>query len=192
LDEAADALALVGARVVDVVPLTQRARVDAEENQFPNEWVAPEFEGQRTKFPVVIRRRFHLLVTVGIHPDRGRNIERAGEIIDHGIDEILHALVLEGGTSDDWDELVGNCLAADAGFQHLRRHGFFFEDCFGHFVVEVGNRLDQVRVGFLDFRLVLLGNVAHFVDRAHRVVVEIEHRLAVHNVELALEIIFFP
>jgi hypothetical protein len=44
-----------------------------------------------------------------------RNVERAGEIIDDGVDEVLDALVLEGGTADDGDEAGwrrsgGECL----------------------------------------------------------------------------------
>ena len=50
-----------------------------------------------------------------VDADGGRNVERAGKIIDDGIDEELDALVLEGGTTDDRDmKFVGNGEAADA------------------------------------------------------------------------------
>src|SRR6266496_6143688 len=59
LDQARNAFALVSARVVNRVALTQRAGINSEENQLPDERVAPKFEGQRTKIAVVIRRHFH-------------------------------------------------------------------------------------------------------------------------------------
>ena len=77
-------------------------------------------------------------------PDCRRNIERAREIIDHRIDQILHALVLEGGTADHRDELVRDRLPANARLQHLRRDRLLFEDRFRDFIVDIGNRFDQI------------------------------------------------
>ena len=48
----------------------------------------------------------------------------------------------------------------------------------------------QCCVSLFDECLVLFRNLAHFVDGTHRVVVEIEHRFAVYDIELAFEIIF--
>ena len=59
------------------------------------------------------------LVGVRVHAPGRRNIDRAREIIDDGIDEILDALVLESGTADNRDELVRDGLAADACFENL-------------------------------------------------------------------------
>ena len=53
LDQAADALALVGARIVNRVALGELARVHAEEDELSNEGVAPELERQRAECPVV-------------------------------------------------------------------------------------------------------------------------------------------
>ncbi len=64
-----------------------------------------------------------------------------GQIIDHGVDEILHALVLERGPADDRDEFVRDRLAANAGLQHLRRDRLLLEDRFGDLVVDIGDRL---------------------------------------------------
>ena len=142
LNQTANPLALVRARVVNVVALAQFSGIDAEENQFPNEWVAPQFESEGTELPLVVSRRFHLLVGVRLHPHRGRNVERTRQIIDHGVDEVLHSLVLERRTSHHRHELIGDRLAADAGLQHLRRNRLLFQDGFGHLVVNIGDCLD--------------------------------------------------
>ena len=81
---------------------------------------------------------------VRIHSDRRRNVERARQIIDHRVDEILHALVLERGAADDRHEFVRDRLATDARLQHFRRDLFLFENRFGDFVVDIGNLLDQI------------------------------------------------
>ena len=150
LDQAADALALVGARIVNRVALCQLAGIDAEEDELADERVAPELEGERAELAVVVRRRFHLLVRVGIHPDCGRNVERAGKIIDHRVDQILHALVLEGGAADNRDELVRDRLPADARLQHLRRDRLLFENCFPISSSRLEICFDQIAVGFVD------------------------------------------
>jgi hypothetical protein len=171
LDQTTDPLALVGAGIIDVIALAQFTGVDAKENQFSNEWVAPEFESEGAELPFVVRRRFHLLMSVRLHSDCGRNIERSREIIDHGVDEILHAFVLEGRPSDDGDELVGDRLAADAGLQHLWRDWLLLEDGLGNLVVYIRNSLNQIGVCLFYLHLVLFRNVAHLVDRTHRVVI---------------------
>ena len=121
-------------------PLRQRAGVNAEEDQLADKRIAPEFECERTELAVVIRRRFHRLVRVRVHADRWRNVERARKIIDDCVDQILDALVLEGGTADDRDKLVRDRLPANARLEHFRRDRLFFENRLGDFVIDIGNR----------------------------------------------------
>ena len=70
-------------------------------------------------------------------PDRRRNVERARQIIDDRIDQILHALILECRAANDGHKLVRNRLTANARFQQLRRNRFFFENSFRDFVIEI-------------------------------------------------------
>ena len=49
LDQTADAVPLVGARIVDRVALGQLAAVNAEEDQLTDERIAPEFESQTNR-----------------------------------------------------------------------------------------------------------------------------------------------
>ena len=69
-------------------------------------------------------------------PSGRRNVERARQVIDDRVDQILHALVLESGTADHRDEFVRDRLAANAGLQHLRRDRLLFEDGLGDFVID--------------------------------------------------------
>ena len=142
LNQPADALALVRARIVDVVALAQRTGINAKENQLADERITPEFESERAKLAVVIRRRLHFLVRVGLHSERGRNVERTREIIDDRVHQILHALVLKSGTTHDWDKFVGYRLATNSRLQHLRRDLLLFQNRFRDLIVEIGNLLD--------------------------------------------------
>ena len=58
LDEAADALALVGARIVNGVALGERAGIDAEEDELADEGIAPELERERAELAVVVGGSF--------------------------------------------------------------------------------------------------------------------------------------
>ena len=118
-----------------------------------------------------------LLLRVGIHAAGWRNVQRAGKIIDDRIDQILHALVLEGGTADHRDELVRDRLAANARLEHLRRDRLLLEESRPDLVVEIGDCGDQVAVSLVDHVLVLVGNLVDVVGGTHHVVVEIDDRL---------------
>jgi hypothetical protein len=148
LDEAADAVALVGARIVNRGALGELAGIDAEEDELADEGIGPELERERTELGVVVRggRDFFLaVVRVDAH-GRG-NVERAGEIIDDGVDQELDALVLEGGTADDGDKLVGDGQAADAGLE-LDGWASFPRGKAADFLVLVGDGFDEVLEAF--------------------------------------------
>ena len=59
LDQAADAVALVRARIVNRVALGDLAGIDAEEDELADEGIGPKLERQRAKLSVVVRDRFH-------------------------------------------------------------------------------------------------------------------------------------
>ena len=56
LDDAADAVALVGARIVDRGALGQLAGIDAEEDELADEGIGPELERERTELARCRRR----------------------------------------------------------------------------------------------------------------------------------------
>src|SRR5438876_912045 len=100
----------IRARIVNGVALAQRARIDTEEDQLPDKRIAPKFEGQRTKVAVVVRRHFHWLAGIRVLTFGGRNVERARQIIDYRIDQILNADVLQRGAADNRHKFIGDRL----------------------------------------------------------------------------------
>src|SRR5438132_9145378 len=61
LNQSRNAFAFVRARIVNRVALTQRAGIDAEENEFADKWIAPKFKREGAEVSVIVRRRFHRL-----------------------------------------------------------------------------------------------------------------------------------
>src|SRR5438270_13323857 len=137
LNQTRYALAFVRARIIDGVAFTEGARINSKENELAHKWIAPKLERERAKVAVVVRWRLHRLVRIGIHAFGRRNIQRAWEVIDHGVDQVLHAFILERRTRNDGHKLVRNCLTTNAGFQHLRWKRFFFENSLRNLVIKV-------------------------------------------------------
>ena len=190
LDQSGNTLALVRTRIVNRVALGELAGVDAEEDELSDERIAPELESERAEFAIVVSRSVDRLRRCRAPGLGRRDVERARQIIDDGVDEILHAFVLEGGPADNGAKLVRDRLAADAGLQHLWGDRLLLEESGADFFVEIGDCRDEIVVSVFDELLMLLGDLFDFVGRAHRVVIKIDDRLTVDDVELPLEIVF--
>ena len=71
-------------------------------------------------------------------------VERRGEVVDHGVEQGLHALVLEGGAAQDRDQLAGDGGPAEAGLELLGGEGVLvLEETLHQLLVDAGDRLDQ-------------------------------------------------
>ena len=154
LDEAADALALVGARIVDRVALAQLARVNAEENELADERIAPKLERERTELGIVVRERLHRLAGIGVLTLGRRNVERAGKVVHHGVDKVLNALVLEGGATGDRNKLVRDGLPANGCLEILLGDRLFLQEQHADLLVEIAHLLDEVLIGLFGQGLV--------------------------------------
>ena len=103
-DQAADALRLASAWVVDRIAFADDAGVNAEENEFTDEFVCPEFEGERGEFRVVGGWDFDdALVIIWVHSFGEWDIERRRKVIDDGVEEVLNAFVFKSRTAGNWD-----------------------------------------------------------------------------------------
>ena len=71
--------------------------------------VGHDLEGQRRERLVVGGLALELLVALEVHALGGGQVDRAREVVDDGVEQRLHALVLERGAVEDRDD-----LAADA------------------------------------------------------------------------------
>ena len=86
LDQTTDPLRTASAWVINRVTLANHPGVDAEEYQFSNELVGPEFESKRDKLFVV--RGDHLdagLLMIRVHADGGRDVERTWQVVDYRV-----------------------------------------------------------------------------------------------------------
>ena len=116
LDQAADALLLAGDRVVDRVTGVQHAGVDADESQRADKLVGHDLECQgRERLAVVGVPLDQLGLVVRIGALDRRNFGRRREIINHGVEHHLHALVLERTAADHRDDVHPDGALTQAG-----------------------------------------------------------------------------
>jgi hypothetical protein len=78
-----------------------------------------------------------------------RHVERRRQIVDHGVEQRLHALVLEGGAAKHREELAGNGRLAHQALER-RLVGLVAFEIRGHgVVIELDGGLDQLLAIFL-------------------------------------------
>src|SRR6185437_2082599 len=109
LEEPAHALAAVLGRVVDVRPAVEHARVYADVREFPDERVRRDLERQRRERRLVGHHALleRLVVVRHVSLDRPQ-VDRRRQVVDHRIEQLLHALVLERGAAQHGHELSGD------------------------------------------------------------------------------------
>ena len=199
LEQTAHALTLAGTGVVHGVALAHHAGVDADEHQGAHELVGPELECQHHGLVVVGGvNRLHVEHLVAVLVETGGNraghsglltLERAGEVVHHSVQEALHTLVLESGTTSHGDELVGDGSAADSLLQGRGIDGLLHEEEFAELVVHIGHALlELLEVGLTDF-LELALQVLDLIGGTLAVGIAVEDSLLVHHVNLAAELI---
>ena len=136
-------------------PFLRLAAIHPEKHQFPGIDIRPQLEGQRAKFIGVIRLDLHHVFRAGFDALGRRNVQRAGQIIHHRVNQRLHALLLEGRSAQDRNQFDLAGQPADGRFEHQRGHRLVFDDQVRNLVVLVRNRGDQVaqrlRGLFLEF-----------------------------------------
>src|SRR5690348_5322101 len=96
LHQTAYALALTFTDVIDRFTGVQLARVNPDKAELPDEWIGHDLEHQSREWSRIRRRTFdfHSRIINADALDR-RHIERRREVSSNGVEEILHALVLE-------------------------------------------------------------------------------------------------
>jgi hypothetical protein len=96
LQQTADSLALVLARVVDVGAGLENARIDTEEGQLTNERVGRNLEREAGERRVVsdFARLFVGVVVGGVAFDGG-DFDGRWQLVDNCVEECLDSLVLE-------------------------------------------------------------------------------------------------
>ena len=93
---AADALLAVLGRIDDAGAALEPAGIDAAERDGADERIVHDLERQHRQ-RLGVGRLAHDLVALAVDALDRRHVERRRQIIDHRIEQRLHALVLEGG-----------------------------------------------------------------------------------------------
>ena len=100
--EAADALALAACvELHTVVPALERARVDAEERQLSANGSFMILNASAAERLVVAARARSTVSPFGIDAVHRRNVERRRQVVHDGVEQRLHALVLERRAAED-------------------------------------------------------------------------------------------
>ncbi len=108
---AADALFPVLHRVEQRRAGLDLARINATEGERTDEGIVHDLEGEHGERRIVLRLARHLLARFDVDALHRRHVERRRQIIHHGVEHGLHALVLERRAAQDRHEDVGHrCL----------------------------------------------------------------------------------
>ena len=146
--DAPDALGATGRDVQHAPARGELAGVHAEVGELADEGVGHDLEGQRGERGRVVGRADDLARLVlpadGLQAVHRRDVERAGQVVQDGVEQRLDALVLERRATEDRGELELERGLADRALEQLDRDLGVLEDELDELVVVVGDLLDEV------------------------------------------------
>jgi hypothetical protein len=159
LQDAADPLLGVLGDVHDVGAGLEHARVDPGEGQGADVGVGHDLEGQRGEGLVVGGVALDVLARLRVRAlDRG-DLERRGQVVDDGVEQGLHALVLEGGAAQHGHELVVDRRLAQTGLELLHGELAVLEEGLEQVLVGLGDLLHQLGAVHLGLLAQVLGDL---------------------------------
>ena len=137
------AFAPPGRGIQDHIARPQHTRIHAHEHVPAMRLVGRRFEDQRAQGVIVPRGHGDALARFRIGPNRGRQIHGTRQIIDHRIEQRLHAEILEGRSARNRDETIRDGLPADGRLQHQRVDLAVGEERLGERLVNFRQRFDE-------------------------------------------------
>ena len=190
LQDAAHPFLLVLAGVVHVRARFERARVHPEVGELAHEGVGHDLEGDGRKGLIVVGMPTDRGAVLGVDAFYRGNVQRRRQVVDHGVEQHLDALVLERRAAEHRSEIDLQRGLPDGGLETLHRDFFALQIIHHQMVVAFGQRLDHVRALGLGPVPHLLGNGDLLPLHAHVVVVEVGDHA--HQVDDAPELVFAP
>ena len=174
LQQTADALLLALRGVGHVGAGIELARVHAEVGELAHERIRHDLEGQSGERRLHVGGTLVFLARVRVRALDGRHVDRGRHVVDHGVEELLHALVLVGRAHEHGVDLAGDGALADGGLQLVNRHLFLHEDLLHESVVAVGGGFHQLLVAQLGLFGELGRDGVHGLGVGHALVVGLE------------------
>ena len=144
VQQPAKPLALSASEVHGGLTGLDAAGVDSHEREPSHEGIGHDLEHQRGERTVDVGGKSDLLVLFGVHSGDRRNIQRRGEIIHHGVEQLLHALVFIRGPADDRDHFAGHRGLADHGAELVGGDLLPFQIHLGDLVVKQRDGVDKL------------------------------------------------
>ncbi len=144
LEDAAQTLTGVLVDVVHVAAGLGVAGVHAEVGELADVGVGHDLEGQGAERLLGIGDAGDGLAGLGVGAVNLLDVERAGEVVHDGVEDLLDALVLVGGAHEDGVELAGKGALADGGLEHVDGDLLVHEDELHELVVKVGGGVEQL------------------------------------------------
>ena len=172
LQDAADPLGAAASGVQHALAGLHLARVDADVGQLPHVRVGHDLEGECRKRLVERRAARELVLGARVEAVHGRDVERARQVLDNGVEQRLDAFVLEGGAEQHRRHLGVERRCAQRAPDHLGRHRILvLEVGLEELLVLLRDRVDQLVVVLARLFAELLRNLVLVDVHAERVVV---------------------
>src|SRR5699024_2219454 len=159
LQNATNAFALALGRVVHGVARTEHTGINPHKRELTDVGVGHQLEGQGGKLAGVIGFARDGLFVV-INTLNSGNVDGRGQVIDHGIQHALNALVLEGRAAQDGLDLASDGTNANAFVDFCLGELALFEVFVHQLFVGFGSRFNQLLAPFFS----LVGQVGRDVD----------------------------
>ena len=190
LQDAAHALPDALGAVQNRGPGGEASGIDPEETQPSHVGVRHNLEGQGGEGSLVVGGALVGLVRLGIHALDGRNVQGRGQIVHHGVQQLLDALVPVGRAAGDGNQLVGHGGLPDGGPDAVLGDVPALQVVLHNAVVEHGDGVQQ-------FLVVLPGQLFQvrrdgFHPHIGAQVVIVDVGVHLHQVDDAPEGILFP
>ncbi len=148
LHDTADALLLALDGVVNAVALGEHARIHAHEGQLAHERVGHQLECEGRELLVVIRLAGGFGF-VFVRAGHGRDVHGRRQVVDHGVQHALHALVLERRAAQHGLDLGGDRARAQAELDLFLGEVALFQVLVHQLFGRFGSGLDHLLAPFL-------------------------------------------
>ena len=129
--------------------------------------IVHQFEGQGGERFVIGGAALFDLARL-VHPAHRQDVQRAGQVVDHGVEQRLHAFVAEGAAQQNGDAAQRVGRSAHSGLDHRRGQFLFRQIGIHNLVVRFSQGLDQLFTGLSRLFFIIRWNLFRPVSSPRR------------------------